>query len=67
MLCVNFIISSYEKGATSVCNTPIPLRLYKLYDEAGNNKACYQPGIQCAQLSCQRNDKKTFAMKTTFK
>ena len=36
----------FEKGATPfpLSDTPIPMRRYILFDNAGKSEACYQPG-----------------------
>ena len=63
----------FVKGATPDCahyfhilplnDTPIPMRQYKLFDNAGKSEACYQPGtLWCTSWS---NADKTFASRTT--
>ena len=48
--------------SSSLSDTPIPTRLYKIFDKAGESDACYQPGT----LWCTRNADKTFASRTTL-
>ena len=52
--------------SSTLSDTPIPTRLFKLFDEAGKSEACCQPGIRWC-TSCWRNADKTFALKTTYK
>ena len=51
--------------SSTLSATPIPTRLYKIFDKAGESEACYQPGtLWCT--SCWRNADKTFASRTTL-
>ena len=52
--------------SSTLSDTPISMRLYKLLDKAGKSKACYHLGT-CWCTSCWRNNNKTFATKTTHK
>ena len=69
MLCVNFIINSYEKVPTS--DRARYLRLfhsewYTHYHETGKSKAYYQSGTRWC-TSFRKNVNKTLATKTTYK
>nr|XP_058964946.1 uncharacterized protein LOC131791623 [Pocillopora verrucosa] len=37
-------IIDLEAKESTLSDTPIPKRLYKLFDKAGKSEACYQPG-----------------------
>ena len=69
MLCVNFIISSYEKGPTldrARYLRLFPLRVLHHYHETGKSKAYYQSGTRWC-TSFRKNVNKTLATKTTYK
>ena len=51
--------------SSTLSDTPIPTRLYKLFDKAGRSEALYQPGTGWC-TSCWRSTDKTFALKTIY-
>ena len=51
--------------SSTLSNTSIPTRLYKVFDEAGRSIGSYRPGARWC-TSCRRSADKTFTTQTTY-